>query len=584
MPRFSIDQDGSPCPVRPSSTFQTSFPLVADDDTDDLDFTRALPADFQFPPTTRTRRRGQGLREPPKRITGIFTSQSQRPSEEKEKEKQKESVKDLRSSESSFHIDVAPALQPQQQSRGQPLNQQPRRITTKRVMEANSNRRRISTILAARARQQAEATTTTTTATTSPKEALEDKTHISANLEPRPMVEKNMLLVRPKRIPLGLPVRPMPQQVVGKGPRRENSGGKENIPPGEREVKVAPKAVEVMGKPRIPLPSRKPIKRRSEAMLVDEEDLSFVSSISDQSSTSSGRDSFDGPGHLRLKRRKMSARLLPTPPSLSQEEEAELAPFSLPLESLPPAASFRHLQPRELNPVLKEDIARTEMYEDSWLLAQESSVSQLLNSILSPAFSERSSPRKTEVRSHFMNVYASGPFPLLFKRLQASLLYGALAVPKDSVGKSSAAKLASGWGWAEDFAVRKKFLSLFVDTYEAVGLVPALEVVVGREMFVTPCKTAVDQKKVLEGFLERYVMRCEDAIACPPHEDRGRGGVGANSHGDNEDWGSAIWLLRKSLLRGLMLVLLMDKAKTQGIIGKNRLFKKVGWIPSTIPT
>ncbi|KAG0134512.1 hypothetical protein HOY82DRAFT_577298 [Tuber indicum] len=336
-----------------------------------------------------------------------------------------------------------------------------------------------------------------------------------------------------------------------------------------------------------PAPPRESMKRTSEAMVLDEEDISFSLSISSPQSTSSQRNSLECPGQLRLKRRKISNKLPPTPPSLSQEEEAELAPYSLPLDTQPPVAPFRHTNDKptklELNPLLKEDISRAEMYEDSWLRAQESSVSQLLNSVLSQAFAERSNLRTPEIRTRFLSIYSSPPFPLLFKRLQASLLYGALAAPKDVLEKSSAAKLSGsgvglngqGWGWAEDLALRKKFLNLFMETYETVALVPGLEVVIGREMFVTTPKTILDQRKVIESFAERYLMRSEDTLACPPAEDTcRRGAVERHSQGDNEDRGSTIWLLRKSILRSLMLVLLMDKAKSQGILGRKNLFKK----------
>lgn len=657
MPRFSAEEEGTPCPIRTSNSeyrpsqgnqqFQTSFPLVAPDDDeeiDDLDYTRALPDDFQLFPNRAVKRRAV-LHEPPRRMTGWATQIQQRKSDQQQQVDESENT---RAPEPSFHVDVISVLQPQQQVRGQGLHQQPRRmgIGMARKIETK-NRRRISTMLAARKSQpqntapqeQQEAPTITppisiSTQSTHLEQArkvmLGDKTRNISNsqnksmleekpIEKGPMIEKKPLFIPPKRGPLQAPSRSLHQPGIDIS-RRSNSGGKENIPPGRSSIfgddgkrigriigagaLPAPRKISGgnMDKSKMMPPDRPPpiqpqrfvresLKRRSESMVLDNEDISFISSGSTPPTTSSGNSSHIASDKLRLlKRRKLGMQLLPTPPALSKDEEAELqAIFAPPKNLLPPGASFYNFgdkKPKqELNPILREELVRTEMYEDSWLLAQESSVSQLLNSILSDSFSPSPILSDTAMRKDFLRIYSLAPFPLLFKRLQASLLYGALSVPKDILEKSSSAKLGGsgvglggqGWGWAEDIAVRKKFLALFFECYDLSGLIAGLEVVIGREMFPTPCKNVVDKKKCVEVFLERYLMRCEDALACPPLEDttRGRGGQANNSHGDIEDWGSPAWLLRKSLLRSLMLILLMDKAKAQGVLGRFRLFMKV---------
>lgn len=663
MTRFSIEEQGTPCPIRSSNPEhrpnqgnqqpQTSFPLVAPDDDDeeidDLDYTRALPDDFQLFPNRATKRRAV-LREPPRRMTGWASSQTfaqqQKPDQRPVDEKENPQVP-----EPNFHVDVISALQPQQQVRSQGLHQQPRRmgIGMTRKIETK-NRRRISTMLAARKPQsrnaalqdQQEAPTITppissSTQPTHPEQVrsamLGDKTRSISNSQTKPAfeentIEKNPLFVPPKRGPLQAPSRSLQQSGIDVA-RRTNSGGKENIPPGRSSIfgdggkrigrgaagggaLPAPRNTSggnmeksKMVPPDRPLPIqsnqpqrfvRESLKRRSESMVLDDDDISFISSGSTPSTASSGNSSHLASDKLRLlKRRKLGMQLLPTPPALSKDEEAELQAIFAPARSLlqpgPVSGNFGDKRSKqELNPILREELARTEMYEDSWLLAQESSVSQLLNSILSDSFSPSSTPSDSTMRKDFLQIYSSAPFPLLYKRLQASLLYGALSVPKDILEKSSSAKLGGsgvilggqGWGWAEDIAVRKKFLALFFECYDLSGLIAGLEVVIGREMFPTPCKNVADKKKLVEVFLERYVMRCEDALACPPLEDatRGRGGQANNSHGDNEDWGGPAWLLRKSLLRTLMLILLMDKAKAQGVLGRLRLFTKV-CIPSS---
>lgn len=623
--------------------------LDDDEEIDDLDYTRALPDDFQLFPNRNAKRRAV-LHEPPRRMTGWASqiqSQSQ-PQSRKSDQRQAEENENIRAPEPNFHVDVISALQPQHQVRGQGLHQQPRRmgIGMTRKIETK-NRRRISTMLAARKTQsqniapqdQQEALTITppisiSTQSTHPEQArkamLGDKTRSVSNSQTNPMfekppekeslIEKKPLFVPPKRGPLQAPSRSLHQPGTDVS-HRTNSGGKENIPPGRSSILgdnekrmgrgtiragalPAPRKTSSgnMDKSRMMPPDRPPpmqpqrfvresLKRRSESMVLDDEDISFVSSGSTPSTAGSENSSHLASDKLRLlKRRKLGMQLLPTPPALSKDEEAELqAIFAPPKNILLPGASFYNFGDKrlkqELNPLLREELIRAEMYEDSWLLAQESSVSQLLNSILSNSFSPSSIPSDTTMRKGFLRIYSSAPFPLLFKRLQASLLYGALSVPKDILEKSSSARFGGsgvglngqGWGWAEDIAVRKKFIALFFECYDLSGLIAGLEVVIGREMFPTPCRNAMDKKKCVEVFLERYLMKCEDALACPPLEDttRGRGGQANNSHGDIEDWGSPAWLLRKSLLRSLMLILLMDKAKVHGVLGRSRLFMKV---------
>lgn len=664
MTRFSIEEQGTPCPIRSSDSeyrlnqgnqqLQTSFPLVAPDDDDeeidDLDYTRALPDDFQLFPNRAAKRRA--VLQPPRRMTGWASSQTQ-PQQQKSDQQQKPDQQrqvdendNSRAPEPNFHIDVISVLQPQQQTRGQGLHQQPRRmgIGMTRKIETK-NRRRISTMLAARKphsqnaapQDQQEAPAIAPPISTSMQSAhpeqvrkamLGDKTRSVSNSQTKPtfeenLIEKNPLFVPPKRGPLQAPSRSLHQSGIDVA-RRANSGGKENIPPGRASIigddwkrmgrgtvgggaLPAPRNTSGgnINKSKMVPPDRPPLiqsnqpqrfvreslKRRSESMVLDDEDLSFISSGSTPSTASSGNSSTLASDKLRLlKRRKLGMQLPPTPPALSKDEEAELqAIFAPPRNLLQPgnvSCNFGDRRSKqELNPVLREELVRTEMYEDSWLLAQESSVSQLLNSILSDSFSPSPIPSDTTIRKDFLQIYSSAPFPLLYKRLQASLLYGALSVPKDILEKSSSVKLGGsgvgligqGRGWAEDIAIRKKFLALFFECYDLSGLIAGLEVVIGREIFPTPCKNVADKKKCVEVFLERYLMKCEDALVCPPLEDatRGRGGHANNSHGDNEDWGSPAWLLRKGLLRSLMLILLMDKAKAQGLLGRLRLFMKV---------
>ena len=315
-------------------------------------------------------------------------------------------------------------------------------------------------------------------------------------------------------------------------------------------------------------------KRHSEDILFDE-GSSFTSEFSLSS---------DAPGSLRLKKRfKSSIGSLPSPPGFTQEEEAELLP---PADFLLPGVMSYHPQPpkrRPLDPVLAEDIERSEMYEETWLSAQESSVSQLLNRLLADYSPAPVGKSRLALRKEFLQMYTTPPFPLTYNRVHASLLYGALSITQHVLDKSSVSRLsrpgASGdgqhVGWGSDLGVRGKFLDLFLGSYEQFALITALEVVVGREMFAVP-RPGESERKVLEAYLERYIIRSEDVLATNPEPvQKGSKGSKMSGHsGEDEDRGTPAWLLRRTILRSFMLILLLDKAKSRGILGRQRLFRK----------
>jgi abnormal spindle-like microcephaly-associated protein len=283
------------------------------------------------------------------------------------------------------------------------------------------------------------------------------------------------------------------------------------------------------------------------------------------------------------KRVKTSIGNLPSPPRLTNEEEEELLPpedFLVPgIASYKPRAAPK----RPLDPVLTDDIERVEMYEESWLSAQESSVAQLLNHLLAEYSPTPAGKNRLALRKEFLAMYAAAPFPITFNRVHASLLYGALSITQHVLDKSSVARIsrptnANGEhiGWGADVGARQKFMDLFMGSYEQSALITALEVIVGREMFAY-ARPGESERKVMESFIERYIINSEDLLSSNPEPaQKNKRGTKVGGHtGEDEDRGTPAWLLRRSLLRSFMLILLLDKAKSRGLLGRQCLFIEV---------
>ncbi|KAI5856964.1 calponin homology domain-containing protein [Tricharina praecox] len=396
------------------------------------------------------------------------------------------------------------------------------------------------------------------------------------------------------------------------GGARDRNSGKENLQPTERDTRKRAadkwdksptrKSVRLSDDPvrrraqkaappvKPPAPTAVP-KNPNKSRKRNSDDISFDegSSFTSQSS-STYTDSF---GTLRLRKRaKKSIASLPTPPGLTQEEENDLLP---PSEFLIPGTTSYQPNPakkRPLDPVLAEDIERCEMYEESWLSAQESSVSQLLNHLLATFSPTPTGKKRLALRKEFLLMYSAQPFPLTYGRVHASLLYGALSITQYVLSGSSVARtfrvppknsfpVASGWG--TDVGAREKFLEIFMKSYDQSVLITALEVVVGREMFAY-AMPGESEKKVLETYMDRYLINSEDILSThfePIQVPKKGVKLGGNAKGD-EDIGTPAWMLRRTILRSFMLILLLDKAKSRGALGRQCLFKKESTLKSSL--
>jgi abnormal spindle-like microcephaly-associated protein len=235
-------------------------------------------------------------------------------------------------------------------------------------------------------------------------------------------------------------------------------------------------------------------------------------------------------------------------------------------ERAQPTVSMMHIvgNPQERKakyPVLAEDLTRPEMYEDNWLTYQEVAITQLLNSVFDAASRDPNAEQSPEdLRKKMLALYHEPSMPSLHKRLQASLQCGALSIPKDLLAQTLRLK--------DDVGLRKKFLNLWTKTYDLNALRAAAETVIGRQI-TTPCRlstgsTSSDdgsrvfraERRAIEKFLDAFLIKNEDAVRVKS----GAGSIASIARGE-DDFGSQGWSWRRTALRSLMLVLLLDKSK-----------------------
>lgn len=207
--------------------------------------------------------------------------------------------------------------------------------------------------------------------------------------------------------------------------------------------------------------------------------------------------------------------------------------------------------------VLPENLAQPELYEDSWLSHQEVALTELVNQIFRSAETKPKQWRgeSGSLRERMVRLYHRSQVTTLHRRLKASLLCGALSLPKDSSRPPNP---------AHDIGLRRRFLSLWLESYHTECLSVAAEVVFGREL-PKSCDTGASvststldphrSRRATIRFLETFLVEVDDVEE--PDEERG-------------DDPNARW--RKMILRSLMLIWLLDQAKTLGLV-RGCLFK-----------
>jgi abnormal spindle-like microcephaly-associated protein len=211
--------------------------------------------------------------------------------------------------------------------------------------------------------------------------------------------------------------------------------------------------------------------------------------------------------------------------------------------------------------VLKEDLAHPELYEENWLNHKEIALTHLLN-----AFFQATDPNtertlsQYSLRSTFLKLYNTQDMAHLVKRLQASLTYGSLAVPKELLAKSIRLK--------DDVGQRRRYLDLFLNVYSLPVLQAAAEAVVGRECQPqirnstgSPSQneqTDVIDRHSLEAFFDKFFIHHSDVVDSKTSSSS----IALIARDSTEQVGSPVWAWRRTAIRSLMLVLILDMVKS----------------------
>ncbi|ETN43500.1 uncharacterized protein HMPREF1541_02659 [Cyphellophora europaea CBS 101466] len=195
---------------------------------------------------------------------------------------------------------------------------------------------------------------------------------------------------------------------------------------------------------------------------------------------------------------------------------------------------------------LPEGVADASMYEEDWLGQQEVAITQLINNLFDASPVSRGNYLDDLQRLRMTEVYGKPSMALLYKRLQGALLYGSLSIPYDT--------LEQGHQLYGDLGRRKSYTRFWLDTYDNQILKQGLEVVVGR---IIPSRVSADGRdkesgspapkaqRPIQRFIEKFMIRNEDATP------------------DCKSTKPAAWSYRRTVLRSLMLVKLLDMVKTE---------------------
>ncbi|PSN62597.1 calmodulin-binding protein-like protein Sha1 [Corynespora cassiicola Philippines] len=424
----------------------------------------------------------------------------------------------------------------------------------------------------------------------------EEPENLVSAMKKEKKVPRKSLAAPPKRVPLQHNARSL-QSVSISSDVYGQGGGKENVPPGLESIasKKAGTHIEInFGKdeskrsaakaPRVHFTSSKTSDTTSQTRTKSEGSQKRLrSQLSyDGSPAKSIKAKADGTAST-TRRANVKPTVSTIKSRITKTDRAALSSSPFHTDRSPPTALRRKRvdkastnitmmsivgqppKPKEKYPVLTEDLARPEMYEDNWLTYQEVAITQLLNSLFESADKDVNAEQSSrDLRKKLLDLYHEPSMPPLHKRLQASLQYGALSIPKDLLAQTLRLK--------DDVGLRKKFLNLWTKSYDLASLRAAIETIVGRQISA-PCRLSTgsttsddgsrqfrSERRAIEGFLDTFLIRNEDAVRVKS----GVGTIGSIARGDHngDDFGSQGWSWRRTVLRSLMLVLLLDKAKT----------------------
>ncbi|PGH12939.1 hypothetical protein AJ80_06544 [Polytolypa hystricis UAMH7299] len=388
--------------------------------------------------------------------------------------------------------------------------------------------------------------------------------------------QRQSLAAAPRRAPLQQSERVLQESTINHD-RAGQNGGKENIPPSGVLVSESKKMknkvldlpefdISVVEKPKKEATIRSAVKIRpaitTTAVNLEpkKRDMKVLKNRKSPARTALGNKSNVGAASMSNSVRKAVA-------SKPNNTTAKINHPQPPRHSYPPTAMKARATTKPLSklivphvssldidqryPLLTEDISNPEMYEDNWLAHQEIAITQLVNNLFDSGHGKSSVVDGDLLRHELLDIYQTPSFSLLYKRVNASILYGVLTVPKDILRRCNRL--------SEDLGLKRQFLNLWAETYDYSALCAAVETVIGRKLCL-PVKSTngcestraaspnqeKHSRRALEVFLETFILKNQDAEA---------------GKANDEDVSSLGWSYRRTLLRSIMMIVLLDKAR-----------------------
>lgn len=321
---------------------------------------------------------------------------------------------------------------------------------------------------------------------------------------------------------------------VGSGP------GKENVPPGQEQPdRTSGKKID-----KTVVPKRKNIHAREHEGRAS----TSASTLCQQTASSTGRVTgkktasraprpvWNSGWHVKSVQSIPVRTASPVENLAPQEQEVVARKLPVPSRFVIPSLKSE-MQFDMAYPLLTEDLACPAMYEDSWLSHQEIAITQLVNNLFASSSQISSAEDNGMLRSRLLQMYGSPENAVLYKRMQAALLYGALSAPTEVL--KSASQLSA------DLGKKNAFVSLWLDTYDLTCLRAAMEVVVGRQCSICEKDHHASRHSVRQ-FIEAFLIRDED----------GRPGS------EFYTAGREAWSYHRTLLRSMMVIKILDMVKT----------------------
>ena len=176
---------------------------------------------------------------------------------------------------------------------------------------------------------------------------------------------------------------------------------------------------------------------------------------------------------------------------------------------------------------------------ESWLANQEISITATLNRLFSNPREQRPANGSLHLIRELETLFKQPKLVQLQQRLEASLRFGSLALPK---GDNPAARLQS------DIAIRGQFIDLWIGVYKHNVLSAAIEAIAGHGRTARYSPSSVKSQSCAS--IETFLLN---------HE-----GAGKSQESKGASLATSSW--QRTMGRGLMLILLLDRARQAGII------------------